>query len=252
MKASGPTTPTYGVLARSYDQVMDHVDYPAWARHLESMLSRHRVVPESLLEVAAGTCYLAALLDLGRDCRRVHTDLRPAMLEQAIGSLPYPRLACDMKQLPFAEGSFDLVLCLYDAFNYLLDSSDVAAFLSEVRRVVRPGGHLLFDITTETSSTEWFADTVDHQECLEADVIRHAWYDETSRIQHNKFRFYLPAGEGLWQRAEEHHQQKIYRLSEVQALLAAGGMKLVAAYDGFGFGTPSDRSLRIHLLARRL
>lgn len=42
--------------------------------------------------------------------------------------------------LPFAEGSFDSVVCTYT----LCTVADPAQALREVRRVLRPGGHLLF------------------------------------------------------------------------------------------------------------
>jgi len=121
-------TCAYAVLARSYNEIMDHVDYPAWARYLESLFARHHIVPSSLLEVASGTCYLASLLDLGSQCRRVHSDLSLPMLQQALARLPWDRLVCDMRQLPFGAGSFDLLLCLYDAFNYLTDPAEAATF----------------------------------------------------------------------------------------------------------------------------
>jgi len=124
-------------------------------------------------------------------------------------------------------------------------------FFAEVRRVLQLGGHLLFDITTEYASREWFADVVDHQECQEADVIRHSWYDEQRRLQHNRFRFYLPTVQGSWQRYEEDHCQRIYGLGELQAMVEAVGLRWVAAYDSFGFGAPTKNSLRVHVIIKR-
>jgi 2-polyprenyl-3-methyl-5-hydroxy-6-metoxy-1,4-benzoquinol methylase len=44
--------------------------------------------------------------------------------------------------LPFADGSFDLVV----AYNMLMDVNDVPAAVQEMRRVLRPGGQLILSI----------------------------------------------------------------------------------------------------------
>jgi SAM-dependent methyltransferase len=44
--------------------------------------------------------------------------------------------------LPFADGSFDLVV----AYNMLMDVDDVPAAIKEMRRVLRPGGELIVSI----------------------------------------------------------------------------------------------------------
>jgi len=52
-------------------------------------------------------------------------------------------LASDMRALPFADGSFDVVLAADNALPHLLTSDDVLAALREMRRVLRPGGRLI-------------------------------------------------------------------------------------------------------------
>jgi SAM-dependent methyltransferase len=48
-----------------------------------------------------------------------------------------------MRALPFADGSFDVVLAADNALPHLLTSDDVLAALREMRRVLRPGGRLI-------------------------------------------------------------------------------------------------------------
>lgn len=47
----------------------------------------------------------------------------------------------DLQHLPFAEGFFDLIIC-YDVLYHKNVGSDVSVLL-EMRRVLKPGGHLL-------------------------------------------------------------------------------------------------------------
>lgn len=52
-------------------------------------------------------------------------------------------LTADMRRLPFADRSFDLILVAFHGYDYLLDRSDRRHAVSEFSRVVRPGGHVV-------------------------------------------------------------------------------------------------------------
>ena len=51
----------------------------------------------------------------------------------------------DMRQLPFADASFDAVVNLFTAFGYFSDAENEHV-LAEVVRVLRPGGCFLIDV----------------------------------------------------------------------------------------------------------
>lgn len=48
----------------------------------------------------------------------------------------------DARNLPFGDGSFDLVA----AYNVLMDVDDVPATVREIRRILRPGGQLIISL----------------------------------------------------------------------------------------------------------
>lgn len=52
-------------------------------------------------------------------------------------------LTADMRRLPFADDSFDLVLVAFHGYDYLVERPDRIAAVSEFARVVRPGGHVV-------------------------------------------------------------------------------------------------------------
>ncbi|HEY6793677.1 MAG TPA: class I SAM-dependent methyltransferase [Kineosporiaceae bacterium] len=66
--------------------------------------------------------------------------LRRARLEARHLGVPAPLAVADMRRLPFADSSFDVVVCADNAITHLLDDGDLAAALGEMRRVLRPGG----------------------------------------------------------------------------------------------------------------
>ena len=51
-------------------------------------------------------------------------------------------LTADMRHLPFADRSFDLVLIAFHGYDYLLDPADRVEAIGEWSRVLRPGGRV--------------------------------------------------------------------------------------------------------------
>lgn len=76
------------------------------------------------------------------------TDLSPvaadrAAREAAERGLGLRTTAADMRELPFRDSSFDVVVCADNSLPHLLTPQAVRAALGEMYRVLRPGGVLL-------------------------------------------------------------------------------------------------------------
>ena len=74
------------------------------------------------------------------------TDLNPPMLEIAAGKIrPGERVTfqpADAQALPFADASFDAVVCQFGIMFY----PDRPKWFREVHRVLAPGGHYVFNV----------------------------------------------------------------------------------------------------------
>jgi ubiquinone/menaquinone biosynthesis C-methylase UbiE len=98
------------------------------------------------LEIGAGTGYFTLnLLRAGIVGEAVATDISPGMLRRLRGSaeelgLTVETAACDAAELPFDDGSFDLVF----GHAVLHHLPDLEAAFREFRRVLRPGGVVAF------------------------------------------------------------------------------------------------------------
>lgn len=113
-----------------------------------------------VLEIAAGTGVATRRLAsaLPESVSIVATDLNQAMLDFAAGiGTPRPVLwrQADALDLPFQTGVFDAVVC---QFGFMFPPDKAAAF-SEARRVLRPGGLLIFSVWDRIEENE-FADVV--------------------------------------------------------------------------------------------
>ncbi len=98
-----------------------------------------------ILDAGCGPGHLLEAIRL-RDWRGVGVDTSRGMLglsAQRLGRVPPSLTAGSVEGLPFADESFDAV-CTAGVFEYL--EGDRAGLL-ELRRVMRPGGFLIFPIT---------------------------------------------------------------------------------------------------------
>lgn len=101
---------------------------------------------QQVLDIAGGTGDLSRAFArrVGPTGRVVHTDINEAMLREGRNrlldeGLVLPTMVCDAERLPFADNSFDLVSVAFGLRN--MTHKDQA--LSEMRRVLKPGGKLL-------------------------------------------------------------------------------------------------------------
>jgi ubiquinone/menaquinone biosynthesis C-methylase UbiE len=106
-------------------------------RDVESLLGRALRPGERVLDAGCGTGYLAAGLRRARpDVLVVGSDLSEGMLDRSREAGADPLVQADATRLPFASGSFDVVV----ARGVLHHLPDVEAALREWRRVLADDG----------------------------------------------------------------------------------------------------------------
>jgi ubiquinone/menaquinone biosynthesis C-methylase UbiE len=133
-----------GSVPANYDRLMVPLIFQPYADELAERARSLR--PARILETAAGTGVVTeALRNALPDAEIVATDLNQPMLDMAqkrIGSGKVRFLAADAQELPFDDGTFDLVVCQFGAMFF----PDRVRGHSEARRVLRDGGHYLLAI----------------------------------------------------------------------------------------------------------
>jgi SAM-dependent methyltransferase len=149
-----------GSIPRRYEDYFVPLIFAPYARDLA-----RRVVaaaPGRVLEVAAGTGVVTRAMRelLPASTTIVATDLNPAMLETAkevgtAGDVEWRQ--ADAMALPFADASFDAVVCQFGAMFF----PDKAKAYAEVRRVLRPGGTFFFNVWDRIDDNEFTAVATD-------------------------------------------------------------------------------------------
>jgi SAM-dependent methyltransferase len=133
-----------GSIPALYDRCLGPMLFEPYARDVAKRALSF--APGDVLETAAGTGIVTeALHNALPDARIVATDLNPAMLaiaEARIGAPGVRFQPADAQQLPFADASFDLVVCQFGVMFF----PDKVQANREAWRVLRPGGRYLLVI----------------------------------------------------------------------------------------------------------
>ena len=249
MDSQHTTQAPYQGLAPVYDYVMRHVDYDEWVAYVQSLFERWDYSATRIVDLACGTGnisfelhrlnYEVTGIDLSGDMLRV--------AEAKGGNTGIEFVQRDLCQLA-GLGPFDAAVCMYDSFNYLLETEDLDEALTSVETIVRPEGLFIFDICTEHNSLRYFRDARDREIGPGFSFARHSYYEVEERLQMNHFTIRF---EGQDEPLEEHHVQHIYPVADLLDLLESSPFDLLGAFDGFTFKRGTEHSDRIHFALRR-
>ncbi len=148
MQSSAGNTKFFKDNVEFYSEEYRDYTLKPWELQIVEILE-DRVAGKDVLDVACGGGRITVPL-LRRGFNVVGTDFVPEFedkIRQHEGEFhgDFSFVTSDMLALPFPDASFDAVTCI-NALVYLHDASEVRKCLSEMTRVLRPGGHLF--ITT--------------------------------------------------------------------------------------------------------
>ncbi|SFS65682.1 class I SAM-dependent methyltransferase [Marininema halotolerans] len=102
---------------------------------------------ETVLDLCCGTGrHSRSLARMG--CQVTGIDLSEVLLSHAKSSpeeLGIHYVRGDMRELPFADQSFDTVVNLFTSFGYFMEDKENAKVMTEIKRVLKPKGRFLID-----------------------------------------------------------------------------------------------------------
>ena len=136
----------FAPLPQRYDQLAEILSFGQNGRWRRAMISRIAPAPgQAVLDVASGTAGVALQIAARTGASVVGVDLTEQMLRQGQRNVAGAGLSDRIRltagraeQLPFADATFDALTFTY-LLRYVLDPQ---ATLSELARVVKPGGQV--------------------------------------------------------------------------------------------------------------
>ncbi|PYG61709.1 class I SAM-dependent methyltransferase [Rhizobium sp. UGM030330-04] len=148
-----------GSIPENYDRYMVPLIFAPFAADMARRAAA--LMPVDILEIAAGTGVVTRNLAprLSPAANYVVTDLNQPMLDFAASrQAPDNRIKwqqADAQTLPFESATFDLVFCQFGAMFF----NDRQSAYREAKRVLKPGGHYLFNVWDRIEENH-FADDV--------------------------------------------------------------------------------------------
>jgi ubiquinone/menaquinone biosynthesis C-methylase UbiE len=179
-----------GSIPENYDRYIVPLIFESYAQDLAQRIAA--LSPNSVLETAAGSGVVTRALAprLSPDARYIVTDLNQPMLDYATNRQAADNRItwrkADALALPFEDAAFDLVCCQFGAMFFPNRQSGYR----EARRVLKPGGHFLFNVWDRIEENVFANDVTNAlAELFPSDPPRflartpHGYYD-TALIRH--------------------------------------------------------------------
>jgi SAM-dependent methyltransferase len=245
-------TSPYTILSQIYDVVMDHVNYEQWANYISELADIHGMAITTIFDISCGTgtlCY--KLKERGFDV--FGSDISYEMLKIAtlkkMSFDSYPYFYCsDLKKLPLKQ-KVDLIVCLYDSMNYLVNDSLWNQTLERIYSLLKSHGLFIFDVSTIYNSKTYFYKYRYQRTCAEGSYQRMSSFDEKSSIQHNIFEIRLKQRPDML--FVEHHKQLIRPLAEIQNIIERSRFQLVGFYNEFTLKPATEKVKRVHFVLKK-
>ena len=232
-----------------YDFLMRDVDYEGWAARYARMLGS---APQRVTECACGTGAITVpLAKMGYSM--TGADLSDDMLERAMVrarkegvSIPFVRQ--DMRHIAAARRQ-DAILATCDGVNYLTDEKSVKEFFSGAFSCLKPGGKLLFDISSAYKLENILGNntlTLDEEDA--AYIWQNTFHPKTRTVDLD-LSIFIREGENAFRRVREGQTQRAHTAAEMEKWLTECG------YGGISFsGTkenaaPGEKDERIFISA---
>jgi SAM-dependent methyltransferase len=219
-------TRAYAVLAPVYDLLTAEYAYGPWLGAIERVAREYGLRGHRLLDVGCGTGKsFMPLLERGFDVTAC--DISPEMVELArhkSGARADVYVA-DMRRLP-VFGEFDLITCIDDAINHLLDPGEVYEAFASMRENLAPGGLLIFDVNTLAAYRQ-VPDVV-----VEDDDVLLRWRGGLAELEHPGgeaevvIDVFTHEGDGLWSRSLSRQRHRHHPIDEVRALAEEAGLEV--------------------------
>ncbi len=181
--------------------------------------------------------------------RVVGADRSAALLGEArrrgdfAGDLQF--VEADYRELPFDDGAFDAVLCLFTSLGYYGPEEDARA-LREFSRVLRPGGRLVIEITTRDLLVRGFRPK-DWEQSPDGSLFLEERRLEPLEGVVEATQMLVRADGSRDSRA---FRVYVYTATELRGLVTEAGFDPAAAYGGLD-GAPFTPDTRLTLVAEK-
>lgn len=254
MHALPDTTPrpAYDPIAGGYDLLTADWPYAEWLAAIEALALEHGLLGRRVLDAACGTGKsFIPLLERGYAVTAFDASPAMAAIAAAKSGGRADVFVADMRSLRRRGDGFDLVTCLDDVLNHVIDATDVVRALRGLERNLAPGGLLIFDVNTMAAYRDVPTVVVEDPRRV---VI---WQGEGAQLAHPgdtglvRMQVLERCSRGVWRRSQTTWPHRHYPLAALERLLDAAGLRLLdvrGQLPGARLVSPPDEDVHPKLL----
>ena len=224
----------YSAFAPVYDKMMHDVDRDAWADYIDGLLKDAGA--HDIMDCACGTGAMAIRLFL-RGYHVIGNDVSPEMLMEARnnafreGAKGVIFICEDMRKLKIHK-PIDALVSVCDGVNYLTTMKDVESFFTHAASCLKPGGTLLFDVSSPYKFSEVLGTNTFTEETEDYAYIWKNNYDPASRLCEMDLTCFVKNG-AQYDRFSETHLQRAHTAEELSTALKTAGFTNIRIYGAF-------------------
>ena len=161
-----------------------------------------------------------------------------------------PFVQQDMKALNLHR-PMDAVLATCDGVNYLLTEEELLSFFRAAHRAIRPGGALIFDVSTPYKLKNILCSGLMGEDREEITYIwQNTWHEKTQTVDLDLISF-VKEKDGKYRRTEEHQKQRAWDEKTLKETLWHAGFRTVSLYGDYTLNAPKEGNQRWHVAATR-
>lgn len=244
---------SYNKFANLYDQLIyEDINYNSISDFILDLCKNNNINYEYYLDLACGTGNVAAIL--GKNFKNIFlVDSSESMLINADKKFREERMKCkivcqDMSELALNR-KFDLVTCVLDSTNYILDVEDLKNYFLSVKKHMSENGIFVFDINSYYKLSEILGNNIF---TYNSEEIFYTWENifEDEIVEMN-LTFFVKNGE-LYERFEEIHEERAYKEDFIESVVKDAGFEIIGKHDGYKNSNVEQDSERIVYVLKNL
>lgn len=243
---------SYKDFASIYDELIyEDIDYKKIKEFTLELCEEYNVNKENYLDLACGTGNVAIEI-ADSFTNRFLVDLSQDMLQEAAEKFRGQRLKAnivcqDMTELSLNK-KFDLITCVLDSTNYILEDEEIKSYLKSVKNHLREGGIFLFDINSYYKLSEILGNNI---YTYNSEDVFYSWENifEDEIVEMN-LTFFVRDGDA-YRRFEEVHEERAYSEDFIDQCLQETGLEVLGKYEGYSRNAVKQDSERILWVVRK-
>lgn len=242
----------YKEFAHIYDKLLyGDIDYKAWSNKIIDICDELKIKKDSYLDLACGTGNMTK--EIGKFFNNIWAvDMSSEMLCEAEAKLRNEKIKAkfvcqDICNLNL-NTKFNLVTCILDSTNYILELENLKQYLLGVYNHLMDGGIFIFDINSYYKLTNVLGNNLFN---YDDDNIVYIWENVLYKNIVNMYlTFFIKDGE-VYRRFDEHHIERAYKEETIDELLLGLGYKIIKKLDNYGYESINANTERIAYIVQK-